>query len=93
MKNSKKNSILFLCIATHQHQKDEPYLLQVSLIENGEITQVKELRIGHLNTLTERRVKTATTLQMLKFITDAIRENEGADVRIGESLTYYISTL
>lgn len=93
MKNTKQNSILFLCIATRQHHKDKPYLLQASLIENGEITQVKELRIGHLNTLTERRVKTATTAQILTFITDVIKEYEGADVRIGESLTYYISTL
>lgn len=93
MKNTKQNSILFLSIVTDKRYTDKPYILQASLIQNGEITQVKELKIEYFKLLTERRVRIATTAQILKFITDAIKEYEGADVRIGESLTYYISTL
>lgn len=91
MKNT--NSILYLSIVTDKRHIDKPYILQASLIENGVITQVQELKIEYFKLLTERRVRTVTPAQILKFITDTIKEYEGADVRIGESLTYYISTL
>ena len=93
MENNKEIRELVLKIAIDDRFGELPYILWAIELSNGIGSQRAEMRIEHTHVLTGRRVRTATTKEILKFVTSAIKESSCGNVRIDESLINYIASL
>lgn len=93
MNENRKINVLLFRVVTDSRFGELPLVLLAIEVQNGTLKQQAELRLEHTNVLTGRRVRTATTAQILKFIAGAMNERTCANVRITESLTAYIASL
>lgn len=93
MNEDKRTNVLLFRVVTDSRFGEMPLVLLAIEVQNGNLKQQAELRLEHTNVLTGRRVRTATTAQILKFIAAAMNERSCTNVRIQESLTAYIASL